>query len=56
MIEDDDHMQPTNRAEFQAPTWDEYFLDIAKAVYFFLSDLSPWASGATLAIDGGGTA
>ena len=32
MIEDDDHMQPTNRAEFQAPTWDEYFLDIAKAV------------------------
>lgn len=31
-------------------------LDIAKAVYFFLSDLSPWASGAVLAIDGGGTA
>ncbi len=31
-------------------------LDIAKAAYFFLSDLSPWASGAILAIDGGGTA
>lgn len=31
-------------------------LDIAKAAYFFLSDLSPWASGAVLAIDGGGTA
>lgn len=31
-------------------------LDIAKAVYFFLSDLSPWASGSVLAIDGGGTA
>ncbi|MDR3353926.1 MAG: SDR family oxidoreductase [Synergistaceae bacterium] len=31
-------------------------LDIAKAVYFFMSDLSPWASGSILAIDGGGTA
>ena len=31
-------------------------LDIAKAVYFFMSDLSPWASGAVLVIDGGGTA
>jgi NAD(P)-dependent dehydrogenase (short-subunit alcohol dehydrogenase family) len=31
-------------------------LDIAKAVYFFMSDLSPWASGAVLAVDGGGTA
>jgi len=31
-------------------------LDIAKAVYFFLSDLSPWASGSVLAVDGGGTA
>lgn len=31
-------------------------LDIAKAAYFFLSGLSPWASGAVLAIDGGGTA
>ena len=31
-------------------------LDIAKAVYFFMSDLSPWASGANLVIDGGGTA
>ena len=30
--------------------------DIAKAVYFFLSDLSPWASGSILVIDGGGTA
>ena len=31
-------------------------LDIAKAVYFFMSDLSPWASGSNLVIDGGGTA
>lgn len=31
-------------------------LDIAKAVYFFISELSPWASGAILTIDGGGTA
>jgi len=31
-------------------------LDIAKAVYFFLSDLSPWASGSVLVVDGGGTA
>lgn len=31
-------------------------LDIAKAVYFFMSDLSPWASGSNLIIDGGGTA
>lgn len=30
--------------------------DIAKAVYFFMSDLSPWASGSVLVIDGGGTA
>lgn len=31
-------------------------LDIAKAVYFLISDLSPWVSGATLVVDGGGTA
>ena len=31
-------------------------LDIAQAVYFFMSDLSSWASGAILVIDGGGTA
>jgi len=31
-------------------------LDIAKAVYFLVSDLSPWVSGATLVVDGGGTA
>ena len=31
-------------------------LDIAKAVYFFMSDLSTWASGSNLVIDGGGTA
>ncbi len=31
-------------------------LDIAKAVYFLVSDLSPWVSGAVLAVDGGGTA
>lgn len=31
-------------------------LDIAKAVYFFMSGLSPWASGAILVVDGGGTA
>lgn len=30
--------------------------DIAKAVYFFMSELSPWASGSILVIDGGGTA
>jgi NAD(P)-dependent dehydrogenase (short-subunit alcohol dehydrogenase family) len=31
-------------------------LDIAKAVYFFMSGLSPWASGSILVVDGGGTA
>ena len=31
-------------------------LDVAKSVYYFLSDISSWATGATLAIDGGGTA
>ena len=30
--------------------------DIANAVYFFMSDLSAWASGSILVIDGGGTA
>ncbi len=30
--------------------------DIAQAVYFFISNLSPWASGSILVIDGGGTA
>lgn len=30
--------------------------DIAQAVYFFMSDLSTWASGSILVIDGGGTA
>ncbi len=30
--------------------------DIAKAVYFLVSDLSPWVSGANLVVDGGGTA
>ena len=31
-------------------------LDIAKAVYFLVSDLSPWVSGSILVVDGGGTA
>jgi len=31
-------------------------LDVAKAVYFFASDLSPWVTGATLVVDGGGLA
>jgi NAD(P)-dependent dehydrogenase (short-subunit alcohol dehydrogenase family) len=31
-------------------------IDIAKAVYFLVSDLSPWVSGAVLVVDGGGTA
>ncbi len=30
--------------------------DIAKAVYFMISGLSTWISGATLVVDGGGTA
>ncbi|MFO7952781.1 MAG: SDR family NAD(P)-dependent oxidoreductase [Bacillota bacterium] len=30
--------------------------DIAKAVYFLISGLSTWVSGATLVVDGGGTA
>ena len=30
--------------------------DIAKAVYFLVSSLSTWVSGATLVVDGGGTA
>ncbi len=30
--------------------------DIAKAVAFFLSDLSPYVTGQTLAVDGGYTA
>ena len=30
--------------------------DIARAVFYFISDLSPWVSGAVLAVDGGGTA
>ncbi len=30
--------------------------DIAKAVYFLVSDLSTWVSGANLVVDGGGTA
>ena len=31
-------------------------LDIAKAVYFLVSDLSPWVTGAVLTVDGGGLA
>lgn len=31
-------------------------LDVAKAVYFFASDLSPWVTGAVLVVDGGGLA
>ncbi len=31
-------------------------IDVAMAVYFLLSDLSPWVSGAIIAVDGGGTA
>jgi len=31
-------------------------LDVAKAVYFFVSDLSPWVTGAVLVVDGGGLA
>jgi NAD(P)-dependent dehydrogenase (short-subunit alcohol dehydrogenase family) len=31
-------------------------IDIAMAVYFLVSDLSPWVSGAVIAVDGGGTA
>lgn len=31
-------------------------LDIAKAVYFLVSDLSPWVSGSIVVVDGGGTA
>lgn len=30
--------------------------DIAKAVFYLISGLSPWVSGATLVVDGGGTA
>lgn len=30
--------------------------DVAKAVLFFASELSPWVTGAHLAVDGGGTA
>jgi len=29
-------------------------LDIAKAVYFLVSDLSPWVTGAVVVVDGGG--
>jgi len=31
-------------------------LDIAKAVYFLVSDLSPWVTGAIVVVDGGGLA
>ena len=31
-------------------------LDIAKAVYFLVSDLSPWVTGAIVIVDGGGSA
>jgi len=31
-------------------------LDVAKAVYFFASDLSEWVTGAILVVDGGGLA
>ena len=31
-------------------------LDIAKAVYFLVSDLSPWLTGAIVTVDGGGLA
>ncbi len=31
-------------------------VDVAKAVYFLVSNLSPWISGATLVVDGGGIA
>lgn len=31
-------------------------LDIAKAVYFLVSDLSPWITGAIVTVDGGGLA
>lgn len=31
-------------------------LDIAKAVYFLVSDLSPWVTGAVVVVDGGGLA
>jgi len=31
-------------------------LDIAKAVYFLASDLSPWVTGAVIMVDGGGLA
>ncbi len=31
-------------------------LDIAKAVYFLVSDLSPWVTGAIVTVDGGGLA
>ena len=31
-------------------------LDIAKAVYFLVSDLSPWVTGAVVTVDGGGLA
>jgi len=31
-------------------------IDVAMAVYFLVSNLSPWVSGTTLVVDGGGTA